>query len=183
MIRLSIKESSAYAYVFDALGWVWECCYRLPWYESWRMIRFHEVAMMLKHGRIKLREMPSTIVSVMDALCERMDEDDRAYLIMVSHGTGIQCRSNFDKWPTYHGRTKEHEALLAAETVMNSDKERLLILTEQERSALVGACDTFATLLADKKHQWTDAERAQYEQACEILKVESPEITHNENDN
>ena len=52
-------------------------------------------------------------------------------------------------------------------------------LLEEERQAILGCIDTLGTVLADHKHQWTDGERAIYEEACRLLgrpEQEPPEI-------
>ncbi len=51
----------------------------------------------------------------------------------------------------------------------------VLTLTNEEVSLVIGALDTLGTVLADCGHEWTDGERAVYEEAMKILGVKEPE--------
>jgi len=62
---------------------------------------------------------------------------------------------------------------LARVEAHNNTGAELNVLREQ-LPLVLGALDTCAVALADHGHEWTEGERAIYEQAVEILTRESP---------
>lgn len=42
-------------------------------------------------------------------------------------------------------------------------------MTTENRKLVLGALDTLGSALADHRHQWTDGERAIYEEAVKVL--------------
>lgn len=50
---------------------------------------------------------------------------------------------------------------------MNDDS---LTLTRDEANLIIGALDSLGVALADHRHQWSDGERAIYEEAVALLR-------------
>lgn len=50
-----------------------------------------------------------------------------------------------------------------------------IILTPEDVALILGALDSLGAALSDHDHQWTDGERAIYEQACWLLGWTEPE--------
>ena len=50
-------------------------------------------------------------------------------------------------------------------------------------SMILGALNSLAVALADHDHQWTDGERAIYEEAVKLLDPDAPEISGDEESN
>lgn len=49
-----------------------------------------------------------------------------------------------------------------------------MLLTKEEVQLVLGALDSLGVALVEHDHQWSDGERAIYEEALNILKVARP---------
>lgn len=56
-------------------------------------------------------------------------------------------------------------------------------MTTEEIDLVVGALDSLGIIAADHKHQWSEGERAIYEEAIKILWTEFDKVKRNDLDN
>lgn len=112
-----------------------------------------------------------------DEFSDALVKEKRGFVILVHNGRdygkgSVHIRTNLDDWPLPpNARSKEHDTILALTAAFTEDGVNLSVLSEPERQACLGAMDTLGTLLAKYGHQWSEGERAVYDQAVEILKA------------
>lgn len=121
-----------------------------------------------------------------DDFSAALEREGKPYVIMVGDPRkidevtrlmGVHIRYDFDHWPKpKDGKTAQHDALSALATAVREEDDCLIMNCDQVQ-AVLGALDTLGTLLADAGHEWSEGERAIYEQATAILgaKADPPE--------
>lgn len=118
-----------------------------------------------------------------DDFSATLDRERRGYVILVRHGVtvgaGALVRWDFEHWPApLNGTSKAVDAVRGVACALG-EEERITVLDEAQRNAVLGALDSLGAALAASGHEWTDGERAIYEQAVAALgaKIQPPEAS------
>lgn len=118
---------------------------------------------------------------IIDEFSDALDRERRGYVILVRHGAavgaGAHVRWDFKHWPApLNGVSKSVDAVRGIACALDADGP-IAVLDEAQRNTVLGALDSLGAALAASGHEWTEGERAIYEQAVAALgaKLQPPE--------